>query len=183
MGHESSQHSVVRMNRRELLGTATALIGGAVVGVAGDALAREAPKPAAAAAAGPNLSPPVVQVAGGKLRGLDRKVLLIVTGEFGRGPRIEHQKGTATGVTQPGRDHWPSAMSVLVSGGGLRVGQVVGSTDKKGEHPKDRPLTPMDLWATMFRHLGIDWLGTNFLDHSGRPLAILPSGEAIRELA
>jgi hypothetical protein len=40
----------------------------------------------------------------------------------------------------------------------------------------------MDLWATMFRHLGIDWLGTNFLDHSGRPLAILPSGEAIREL-
>jgi hypothetical protein len=73
-------------------------------------------------------------------------------------------------------------MSVLVSGGGLRVGQVVGSTDSKGEHPKYRPLTPMDLWATMFRHLDIDWLGTNFLDHSGRPLAILPSGEAIREL-
>jgi hypothetical protein len=115
-------------------------------------------------------------------RGLDRKVLLIVTGEFGRSPRIEHQKGTQTGITQPGRDHWPSAMSVLVSGGGLRVGRVVGSTDSKGELPKDRPLTPMDLWATMFRHLGIDWLGTNFLDHRGRPLAILPSGEPLREL-
>jgi hypothetical protein len=73
-------------------------------------------------------------------------------------------------------------MSVLVAGGGLHVGQVVGSTTSKGEHPKDRPLSPTDLWATMFRHLGIDWLGTSFLDFSGRPLAILPSGEAIREL-
>ena len=115
-------------------------------------------------------------------RGLDQKVMLIVTGEFGRSPRIEHQKGTQTGVTQPGRDHWPSAMSVLISGGRLKVGQVVGSTNSKGERPKDRPLTPTDLWATMFRHLGIDWLGTSFLDHSGRPLAILPSGEAIKEL-
>jgi hypothetical protein len=115
-------------------------------------------------------------------RGLDKKVLLIVTGEFGRTPRIEYNKGTANGVRQPGRDHWPHAMSVLVAGGGLRVGQVVGSTNSKGEHPKDRPLTPNDLWATMFRHLGIDWCNTSFLDHSGRPLAILPYGEPITEL-
>jgi hypothetical protein len=116
------------------------------------------------------------------VRGLDKKVMLIVTGEFGRAPRIEYQTGTQTGVKQPGRDHWPQAMSVLVAGGGMRVGQVVGSTTSKGEQPKDRPLKPTDLWATMFRHLGIDWLGTSFPDFSGRPLAILPSGEPIKEL-
>jgi uncharacterized protein (DUF1501 family) len=115
-------------------------------------------------------------------RGLDKRVLLVVTGEFGRTPRIEHQTGTETGVKQPGRDHWPSAMSVLLAGGGLRVGQVVGSTTSKGERPKDRPLRPTDLWATVFRHLGIDWLNTQFLDYSGRPLPILPSGEPIKEL-
>ena len=115
-------------------------------------------------------------------RGLDKKVMLVVTGEFGRTPRIGYETGTQTGVKQPGRDHWPHAMSVLVAGGGLKVGQVVGSTTSKGEHPKDRPLTPNDLWATMFRHLGIDWHDTNFLDHSGRPLPILPSGEPISEL-
>ncbi len=115
-------------------------------------------------------------------RGLDRKVLLIVTGEFGRTPRISYANGTQTGVRQPGRDHWPSAMSVLVSGGGLRMGQVIGSTNSKGEHPKDRPLTPNDLWATMFRHLGIDYANTAFLDHRGRPMPILPYGEPIMEL-
>jgi hypothetical protein len=115
-------------------------------------------------------------------RGLDHKVLLIVTGEFGRTPRIEHSKGTQNGVDQPGRDHWPYAMSVLVSGGGLKVGQVVGSTNSKGEHPKDRPLSVNDLWATMFQHLGIDALNTSFLDHRGRPMPILTDGEPINEL-
>jgi hypothetical protein len=115
-------------------------------------------------------------------RGLDKKVMLIVTGEFGRTPRIEYSTGTQTKVKQPGRDHWPQAMSVLVSGGGLRTGQVVGSTTSKGEHPKDRPLTPNDLWATMFRHLGIDYNDTFFLDHMGRPMPILPFGDPIREL-
>jgi uncharacterized protein (DUF1501 family) len=115
-------------------------------------------------------------------RGLDKKVLLVVTGEFGRTPRIGYDTGTQTHVKQPGRDHWPHAMAVLLAGGGLRVGQVVGSTTAKGEHPKDRPLAPTDLWATVFRHLGIDWLGTSFRDFSGRPLPILPSGEPIKEL-
>jgi hypothetical protein len=109
-------------------------------------------------------------------RGLDRRVLLIVTGEFGRTPRITYSNG------RPGRDHWPQAMSVLVSGGGMRTGQVVGSTNSRGEHPKDRPLTPNDLWATMFRHLGIDYAHTSFLDHTGRPMLILPYGEPIGEL-
>ena len=84
------------------------------------------------------------------VRGLDKKVMVIVTGEFGRTPRLTYTNGRA------GRDHWPQAMSVLVSGGGLRMGQVVGSTTSRGEQPQDRPLVPNDLWATMFRHLGID---------------------------
>lgn len=113
-------------------------------------------------------------------RGLDKKVLLIVTGEFGRTPRVSYAKGTQTGVDQPGRDHWPSAMSILLAGGGMRTGQVVGSTNSKGEHPKDRPLTPNDLWATMYQHLGID-PEVSFPDHTGRPMPILPFGSPIAE--
>lgn len=115
-------------------------------------------------------------------RGLDKKVLLVVTGEFGRTPRISTSIGTQTGVMQPGRDHWPQAMSILISGGGLKTGVVVGSTNAKAEHPKDRPLAPNDLWATVFRHLGIDPHDTSFPDHRGRPMPILPYGQAISEL-
>ena len=109
-------------------------------------------------------------------RGLDKKVLLIVTGEFGRTPRLEYAKD------RPGRDHWPQAMSILVSGGGLKMGQIIGSTDSMGGHPKDRPLVPSDLWATMFRHVGIDPFNTSFLDHTGRPMPILAEGAPIAEL-
>ncbi len=108
-------------------------------------------------------------------RGLTKRVLLVVTGEFGRTPRISHQLG------RPGRDHWPSAMSMLVCGGGMRTGQVVGSTTAKGERPKDRPLTPNDLWATVYRHLGIDPQIT-FPNLAGRPMPILPFGSPIDEL-
>ena len=101
-------------------------------------------------------------------RGLDKKVMVVVTGEFGRTPRLSNQIGTQTKVMQPG-------------GGGMRTGQVVGSTDAKGEAPKDRPLTPNDFWATVYRHLGIDW-NVAFPDFSGRPMPILPYGEPIREL-
>ncbi|HQU46480.1 MAG TPA: DUF1501 domain-containing protein [Pirellulales bacterium] len=114
-------------------------------------------------------------------RGLDKKVLLVVTGEFGRTPRINSAIGTETRVMQPGRDHWSNAMSLLVAGGGMRTGQVIGSTNYKGEHPQDRPLTPNDLWATIYRHLGID-PEVSFPDHSGRPMPILPFGEPIAEL-
>lgn len=114
-------------------------------------------------------------------RGLDRRVLLVVTGEFGRTPRIESQTGTQTGVKQPGRDHWPQAMSMLLAGGGIRTGQAVGATNSKGEYPQDRPLTPNDLWATVYRHLGID-PEASFPDHSGRPMPILPFGSPIAEL-
>ena len=114
-------------------------------------------------------------------RGLDKRVMVVVTGEFGRTPRITNQIGTQTGIMQPGRDHWPGAMSVLAFGGGMRTGQVVGATNTKGEYPADRPLTPNDLWATVFQHLGINY-NHAFPDLSGRPMPILPFGQPIKEL-
>ncbi|QDU92275.1 DUF1501 domain-containing protein [Lignipirellula cremea] len=113
-------------------------------------------------------------------RSLTKKVLLVVTGEFGRSPRISKADQGAKGLRY-GREHWPQAMSVLVCGGGMRHGQVVGSTNDKGEHPVDRPLTPNDLWATVYRHLGINHRDA-ILDYNGRPQHILPFGEPIREL-
>ena len=114
-------------------------------------------------------------------RGLDKKVMLIVSGEFGRTPRINPQKGTTSKVVQPGRDHYPGAMSVLVAGGGMQTGQVIGSTNDKGEHPQDRPLDPNDLLATVYSHLGIDY--TEMVpDLSGRPVPLIPHGTPIEEL-
>jgi hypothetical protein len=115
-------------------------------------------------------------------RGLDRKTMLIVAGEFGRTPRVNPARGTRSGVMQPGRDHWPGAQSVLISGGGAPMGQVIGSTTDKGEYPKDNRLDPNDLLATVYRFLGIDYHYA-FLDRSGRPMPILPHGNPIAELS
>lgn len=114
-------------------------------------------------------------------RGLDKDVLIVATGEFGRTPKINTQTGTQTGVSQPGRDHWPSSMSLLVSGGGMRMGQVIGATNSKGEYPVERPMSPNDLWATVYQFLGIDY-DECFDDFQGRPMSILPFGEPIKEL-
>jgi hypothetical protein len=114
-------------------------------------------------------------------RGLDKKVMLIVSGEFGRTPRINPQKGTSSKIVQPGRDHYPGAMSVLVAGGGMRTGQVIGSTNAKGERPKDRKLDPNDLLASIYRHLGIDY-AEMVPDNSGRPVPLIPHGEPMPEL-
>jgi hypothetical protein len=108
-------------------------------------------------------------------RGLEKRVLLVAVGEFGRTPRLNTLNGCL------GRDHWPDVQSALVSGGGLRMGQVIGATDSKGGYPKERPLTPQDLLATMYRHLGIDYRA-EFKDLTGRPIPILGSGEPIDEL-
>ena len=108
-------------------------------------------------------------------RGLDKKIMVVVMGEFGRTPRL------STNANGTGRDHWPQAYTALVSGGGLRMGQVVGATNEKAEHPVDRPYTPQDLLATVYRHLGIPTERT-FDDHTGRPIPILFEGEPIREL-
>lgn len=108
-------------------------------------------------------------------RGLDRKVLIVAVGEFGRTPRLVRSSGLI------GRDHWPDAQSALVSGGGLRMGQVVGATNRRGEFPVERPLSPKDLLATIYRHLDIDFK-REFPDFAGRPIPILSEGEPIREL-
>ena len=114
-------------------------------------------------------------------RGIDKKVMVIVSGEFGRTPRINPQKGTRSGVVQPGRDHYPAAMSVLVAGGGMQTGQIIGSTTSKGERPLDRPLDPNDLLATVYRHLGINHREM-VPDHNGRPVPLIPHGTPISEL-
>ena len=106
------------------------------------------------------------------LRGLDKRVLLVVWGEFGRTPKINEGAG---------RDHWAGVQSVLVAGGGINTGQVIGSSTAGGEMPKDRPLWPYDMLATMYHHLGID-PSLSFDDGTGRPIPILSSGEPIAEL-
>ena len=73
-------------------------------------------------------------------------------------------------------------MSMLVTGGGMRTGQVIGATNPRGEYPVERQLSPNDLWATVYRHLGIDYNNTAFPDHRGRPMPILPYGDPIGEL-
>jgi uncharacterized protein (DUF1501 family) len=123
-------------------------------------------------------------------RGLDRRVLLVVGGDFGRTPRISYAASTgagvasgATGVVQPGRDHWPHAMSFLFSGGGIAEGQVVGATDRFGEHPAERRAGVGDFLATLYGHLGIDAEHTAIRDPVGRPIPLLQQGGApIREL-
>ena len=116
-------------------------------------------------------------------RNLMQKVLVIVCGEFSRTPRMNDggNGGPPRSKGTPGRDHWGNAMFCLFSGGGLKMGQVVGSTDRLGERPKDRPLTPDDIHQTIYHHLGVD-PKTNFLDHSGRPIPAVDGGEPIREL-
>jgi hypothetical protein len=110
-------------------------------------------------------------------KGLLEKTLVLVMGEFSRTPRMNDGSGQGT----PGRDHWGNSMSVLIGGGGLRGGVVVGSTDLKGEAPKDRPLTPQDLHATIYHVLGVD-PSVQFLNHQGRPVPAIDQGEPIKEL-
>ncbi len=108
-------------------------------------------------------------------RSLDQRVMVVVVGEFGRTPRISQNS------TGAGRDHWPQAYTALFSGGGLKMGQVVGATNSKAEFPTASPYTPFDMLATIYQHLGIDRNAT-FPDYSGRPIHILSNGEPIREL-
>lgn len=123
-------------------------------------------------------------------RGLDRRVLLVVTGEFGRTPRISYVASSGGGVAsgpagtvQPGRDHWPRANSMLFSGGGITTGQVIGATDRVGEDPTERRVTPGDFLATIYHHLNIDYKRVALSNFAGRPVPIVSEGEAISELA
>jgi hypothetical protein len=105
-------------------------------------------------------------------RGLDRRVLVLTYGEFGRTPRIN---------TTAGRDHWPGAMSVVFAGGGLRMGQMIGTTDARAEYPATRAAGPQDVLATMYHVLGIDYRH-EFHDAAQRPIPILNEGRPIQEL-
>lgn len=110
-------------------------------------------------------------------RGLSKRVLFIFCGEFGRTPRIAYQDASH----RPGRDHWPRAMSIFLSGGGLRMGQVIGATNPRGEEPTRRGMDSNCLLATLYKRFSID-TKHEFHDRNGRPFAILPSGEPIPEL-
>lgn len=116
-------------------------------------------------------------------RGLTEQVLVVVCGEFSRTPRMnDGGNGGAPGsMGTPGRDHWGNSMFCILAGGGLRNGQVVGSTDRLGETPKDRPLRPGDIHQTIYRVLGVD-PHTHFLDRAGRPSPAIDHGSPIEEL-
>ena len=106
-------------------------------------------------------------------RGLDRDVTVVAWGEFGRSPRIN---GTA------GRDHWPLVSCALLAGGGMRVGQVIGSTNRNGETAKDRPVHFREVIATVYHNLGIDVQHTTLDDFAGRPQYLTDHSRPIPEL-
>jgi hypothetical protein len=109
-------------------------------------------------------------------RGLLDDVLVLAMGEFGRTPQLGTQGST------DGRNHWPYVMSMLLAGGGLKHGQVIGRSEKDGGQIQDRPVTPGDLAATVYRHFGVP-LDSTYLDQTGRQHNLLPhGGEPIREL-
>ena len=106
-------------------------------------------------------------------RGLDKDVSVVVWGEFGRTPRIN-----ANG----GRDHWPQVSFALLAGGGLRTGQVIGSTNRLGEHPVDRPVHFQEVFATLYHRLGIDVNTATVSDLTGRPQYLVDQVQPLREL-
>ena len=106
-------------------------------------------------------------------RGLDNEVLLIITGEFGRTPRINKEAG---------RDHWAPLNPLVLVGGGLKMGQVIGTSDLKGAYPTSRPITPQDLMATCFHVLGID-PKLQYINPTGQPVSMIyGDGKPIEEL-
>jgi Protein of unknown function (DUF1501) len=106
-------------------------------------------------------------------RGLGDEVVTVVWGEFGRTPKING--------TDAGRDHWSPVMSALVAGGGLKMGQAIGSSSARGEYPKDRPYKAPSLLATLYQAIGID-PGMTFPNGAGRPMYILDDREPVSEL-
>ena len=108
-------------------------------------------------------------------RGLLDDVLVIAMGEFGRTPIMGTQGST------DGRNHWPEVMSMVLAGGGLRHGQVIGATEKDGGHIKERPVTPGDLAATIYRHMGVP-LDATYREPSGRPRYIVENGKPLPEV-
>ena len=105
-------------------------------------------------------------------RGLMESTLVVAWGEFGRTPRVN---------ANAGRDHYPNVFSAALAGGRVKGGRVVGSSDAHGAFPRDNPKSPQDVLATIYQHLGID-TKKQYRTPAGRPVAVLPSGEPIKEL-
>ncbi|MCA9113644.1 MAG: DUF1501 domain-containing protein [Planctomycetaceae bacterium] len=105
-------------------------------------------------------------------RGLDRKILLVVTGEFGRTPKINRNAG---------RDHWAPLSTLALAGGGLKMGQTIGESDAKASVPASSPYSPQDLMATIFGVLGFD-PKTQLTNQAGRPVYLIEEGRPIPEL-
>lgn len=106
-------------------------------------------------------------------RGMDKDVSVVVWGEFGRTPRISPAVG---------RDHWPKVSCAMLAGGGMRTGQVIGSTNRFAEHVKDRPVGYNEVFATLYHNLGIDVNTATVNDLSGRPTYLVDPTQPIREL-
>jgi hypothetical protein len=106
-------------------------------------------------------------------RGLDKDVSVVCWGEFGRTPKINKEVG---------RDHWPAVGCALLAGGGMRTGQVIGSTDRQAAYAKDRPVTFQEVFATLYNNLGINPQTAAVNDLSGRPQHVVDGAEAMREL-
>ena len=100
------------------------------------------------------------------------ETLVVAMGEFGRTPKLN---------TGGGRDHWPRVFSVVLAGGGVRGGQVIGSSDRIGESPHERPVTPADLANTIYRILGID-PDSELITPDGRPIRVNQGGHFIAGL-
>ena len=116
-------------------------------------------------------------------RGLLDTTLVVLCGEFGRTPRMNDggNGGAPMSKGTPGRDHWGNSMFCLMGGGGVKGGQVVGSTDRLGQRPHTRAVTPSNIHATIYRVLGMD-PKLQLLEPSGRPVNVLDDPEPITEL-
>lgn len=106
-------------------------------------------------------------------RGMLNDVMIIAWGEFGRTPKIS---------AKAGRDHWPQVAMGIMAGGNLRTGQVIGSTDRLAAEVTSRPVHYQDVFATLYRHLGIDARSTTITDTTGRPHNLVEVGRPIEEL-
>ena len=116
-------------------------------------------------------------------RGMLETTLVVLCGEFSRTPRMNDggNGGAPRSMGTPGRDHWGNSMFCLMGGGGVKGGQVIGSTDRLGQRPHTRPLTPANIHATIYQVLGID-PRLQLLDPSGRPVNVLDDPTPIHEL-
>jgi len=107
-------------------------------------------------------------------RGLDKDVSVVVWGEFGRTPKINSRNS---------RDHWPRVSCAMMAGGGMQTGQVIGSTNRKGEYAQDRPVKFQEVFATLYKCAGVDSSNTRIFDQNGTPQYLVDQGiEPMREL-